>query len=63
MADLVVQFNSDRNSIWETILRHNGTVPEGFFTHNFLYLGILSRLQTLDLLPPIPITAGFKKRI
>ncbi len=35
VADLLVEFNSDRNSIRETILRRNGTVPEGFFTHNF----------------------------
>ncbi len=35
VADLLVEFNSNRNSIWETILRRNGTVPEGFFTHNF----------------------------
>jgi len=35
VADLLVEFNNDRHSIRETILRRNGTVPEGFFTHNF----------------------------
>jgi hypothetical protein len=40
VAGLLVEFNDDRNSIRETLLKRNGTVPEGFFTHNsgsFLY--------------------------
>ncbi len=39
-AGLLARFNGDRSSIRDTLLKRNGTVPEGFFTHNsssFLY--------------------------